>query len=63
MARVGMDNRVEDAVQRVTELHGILWGQLEGVFVKPVEGVVNNGAWASVMLGDHPEGADAEVWD
>ena len=56
-----MDDLDQQALEGVTELHGLMWGKADGLSVDARECVVHNGAWASFVLGDHAHWGDAEA--
>jgi hypothetical protein len=52
---------LQHALEGVTKLHGVAWGEAEGVSVDTIESVVHYDPWAAIALGDHPQGTEAEV--
>jgi hypothetical protein len=52
---------LEDPLERVAKLHGLWWGETEGVVVDPTVGVIDNDPGSAVTLRDHAQWAEAEV--
>ena len=52
---VGLDDGLEDALECLTELHGLWRGQWERLIVDSEEGVVDDGPWATFTLWHHSD--------
>ncbi len=61
MARVSLDNRVEDPREDVAILHGLPGCQSGGVLIDIVEGIIHNSPRAAFLLGDNTERRNVEL--
>ena len=55
-AGIGVTDKIEDAFQGTTKLHGLSWCQLDCVVVDTIEGKIHNQSGSSVSLWYHPHG-------
>ena len=60
IARVGLDDGLDDSLEGSAKLHGLLGSQAQGVGVDSKEGVVTDGTRSAVSLGDHAQWAQPE---
>jgi hypothetical protein len=43
-------------------LHGVAGGNGDRIIVEAEEGIIDNGAWPAIMLGNAAHGADTKIW-
>ena len=61
MSWVSVHQLLQEALQSVAELHGMLWCQWDCVGVHTMKTEIHNRSWQAVMWGDHADLADLKV--